>query len=61
MIKVRLEGLPDEVAAMTSWMRCCFIVVDESAPHANRPPSKFSRVYLTIKAESPPEEGKSEP
>lgn len=55
MVKIRIEGLPDEVVAIVAWMKACFVVVDESPIYRNRPPSQFVRVYLTIKAEQQPE------
>lgn len=55
MVKLRVEGLPEDVAATVAWLRACFVVVDESEVYPNRPPSKLVRQYVTIKAEPPPE------
>lgn len=55
MVKIRVEGLENEVAAIVAWMKACFVVVDESPVYRNRPPSQFVRVYITVKAEQMPE------
>lgn len=57
MVKLRIEGLPEEVAATVAWLRASFVVLEESAPYPNRGASKFVRVYVTIKSEAPPEAG----
>ena len=54
MVKIRLEGLPEEVESALQWLRVCFVVLEESAPYPNRPPSKFVRMYVSVKAEPPP-------
>lgn len=57
MVKLRVEGLPEDVAATVQWLRASFVVVDESPAYPNRAPSKLIRKYITIKAEPPPERG----
>lgn len=47
MIKIRLEGLPDEVQATLDTMRELYVIHSVSKPYANRN-SNYVRVYLEI-------------
>lgn len=49
MVKMRLQGLPDEIALLIKKMREMeFRILEESEPYANRGKSEFVRVYLTV-------------
>ena len=58
MVKMRLEGLPQDVERALQSIRMCFHVLEESTPYPNRPPSKFVRVYVSVAADPPQEENK---
>ena len=46
MVKVRLQGLPDEVAEIADAMEAVGCVLERSEPYANRGSSRYVRVYL---------------
>lgn len=46
MVKVRLQGLPDEVAEIADAMEVVGCVLERSEPYANRSSSRYVRVYL---------------
>ncbi|WP_156779596.1 hypothetical protein [Desulforamulus reducens] len=49
MVKIRLQGLLDEIAFLIKEMReKGFQILEESEPYANRGNSEFVRVYLTV-------------
>lgn len=47
MVKVRLQGLPDEVKEAAQKMRECFNVLEESSDYQNRN-SQYVRVYMDV-------------
>ncbi len=49
-VKLRVEGLPEDVEAALRSIRMCFVVVEESQAYPNRN-SKLVRVYVTVKSE----------
>ena len=51
MIKIRIQGLPDEVAEFADALEAIGCVLERSAPYANRGGSRYVRVY--IEAEKP--------
>lgn len=48
MIKLRVEGLPEEVDAFTEGLEPYCDVFSKSEPYANRGKSKYVRVYMEI-------------
>ena len=48
MVKVRLMGLPDEVADLADAMESAGVVLERSEPRANRRGSAYVRVYLDV-------------
>ena len=46
MVKVRLQGLPDEVAEIADAMEAVGCVLERSEPYPNRGTSRYVRVYL---------------
>lgn len=46
MIKVRVEGLPEEVEAFVAELETYCEVLSKSAPYSNRGQSRYVRVYL---------------
>lgn len=50
MIKLRVQGLPDEVKAFSQQMRTSFRVLEESSSYPNRN-SEYVRVYMDIEVE----------
>ena len=46
MVKVRLQGLPDEVKEVADAMEAVGCVLERSEPYANRGSSRYVRVYL---------------
>lgn len=48
-VKLRLEGLPQDVATMAALLRETGCVVEESLDYPNRGVSKFVRRYVTVK------------
>lgn len=55
MIKLRLNGLPDDVEALNQVLRDSdqVIVLDESDDYANRGKSLLVRRYVTVKLKQP--------
>jgi hypothetical protein len=51
MLKIRIQGLPDEVAEFADALEAIGCVLERSAPYANRGGSRYVRVY--IEAEKP--------
>jgi hypothetical protein len=49
MIKVRLQGLPDEIERFVDDFKLNYEVLEVSDPYKNRN-SEFVRVYVTIKS-----------
>lgn len=50
MIKIRLQGLPDEVAEFADTLERTGCVLERSEPYANRGPSRYFRVYIDAEA-----------
>lgn len=50
MIKMRLQGLPDEIEKLVEDLKTKYDVLEVSDSYANRGDSKFVRVYVTIKS-----------
>jgi len=48
-VKMRLEGLPQDVETVARLLRETGCVVEESANYPNRGASKFVRRYVTVK------------
>jgi hypothetical protein len=48
-VKMRLEGLPVDVATVATLLRETGCVVEESPDYPNRGASKFVRRYVTVK------------
>lgn len=46
MVRVRLEGLPDEVQRIADAMQAAGCVLERSREYANRGGSRYVRVYL---------------
>jgi hypothetical protein len=46
VITIRLEGLPDDVAAAVEQIGATFDLLETSQVYYNRPPSKLVRQYL---------------
>ena len=46
MVKVRLQGLPDEVKEIADAMEAVWCVLERSVPYPNRGTSRYVRVYL---------------
>jgi len=55
MIKLRAQGLPDEVAAMVDWLECApgVRILDSSGPYLNRAPSEYVRQYVEVELTRP--------
>ncbi len=54
-IKIRLQGLPDDVAAVADRLHGFVEVLEESEDYPNRGDSQFIRRYLTVRLpEIPP-------
>ena len=51
MIKIRVQGLPDEVAEFADALEAAGCVLERSEPYVNRGASRYVRVY--IDAEKP--------
>lgn len=49
MIKIRLQGLPEEIERFIEDFKGKYEVLEVSEPYENRGESKFVRVYVTIK------------
>lgn len=47
MVKVRLQGLPDEVQSLVKSLKQHYTVLQESAPYPNRN-SEYVRVYIDL-------------
>ena len=50
MVKIRLQGLPDEVAAVADALEATGCVLERSEPYANRGSSRYVRVYIEAEA-----------
>jgi len=48
-VKIRLEGLPQDVATMAALLRETGCVIEESPDYPNRGAAKFVRRYITVK------------
>ena len=48
MLKVRVQGLPEEVADFADAMERAGVVMERSEPYANRGASRYVRVYLEV-------------
>lgn len=46
MIKIRIQGLPEEVAEFADALQATGCVVERSQPYANRGQSRYVRVYI---------------
>ena len=46
MIKIRVQGLPDEVAEFADALEATGCVLERSEPYANRGASRYVRVYI---------------
>lgn len=46
MLKIRIQGLPDEVAEFADALEATGCVLERSAPYANRGGSRYVRVYI---------------
>lgn len=46
MIKIRVQGLPDEVAEFADALEAAGCVLERSEPYANRGGSRYVRVYI---------------
>lgn len=55
MVKVRLQGLPDEVATIAEAMEAVGCVMERSKPYANRGSSRYVRVYMDCTMPEEPE------
>ena len=60
-MKVRIEGLPDEVDALAALLRTRLEVVEESRDYPNRGDSRQVRRYLDIRTPARPDEGAPRP
>jgi hypothetical protein len=49
MIKMRLEGLPEDIQKLVEDLKKKYEVLDVSKPYENRGTSKFVRVYVSVK------------
>lgn len=54
-VKIRIQGLPDDVAKTAVALRALMHVLEESNDYANRGTSEFVRRYLTVIPEPPKE------
>lgn len=52
LVKIRIEGHPENVNALSALIRAVANVADESKDYPNRPPSEGVRRYLTVIIES---------
>lgn len=50
MVKIRLQGLPEEVAAIADALEATGCVLERSEPYANRGSSRYVRVYIEAEA-----------
>lgn len=50
MVKIRLQGLPEEVAAIADALERTGCVLERSEPYANRGNSRYVRVYIDAEA-----------
>lgn len=50
MIKIRLQGLPDEVAEFADALERTGCVLERSVEYANRGGSRYVRVYIDAEA-----------
>lgn len=48
MVKIRLEGLLDDIKEATEKLRKVFRILNESAPYANRGKSAYCRTYIDL-------------
>ena len=61
MIKLRVQGLPEEVAAFGDALDRAGMVLDRSGQYANRGRSKYVREYLEIEVPISDGEGEIRP
>ena len=55
MIKVRLEGMPEELEDFLAGFRPAYKILNESSSYPNRGKSKYVRIYLDVEQYSPAE------
>ena len=48
MLKIRIEGTPEEIEEFLAGFRPQYKILNESAPYANRGKSAYVRVYLDV-------------
>lgn len=48
MIKIRIQGLPDEVAEFADALQATGYIVERSKPYPNRGASQYVRVYIDL-------------
>lgn len=53
MLKVRVQGLPDEVRDFGDALENAGLVLDRSRQYANRGASRYVREYLDVEAPKP--------
>ena len=54
MVRVRIEGLPEDVEKAQEYLsKCCNVVSASDKQYRNRAPSKDVRVYMTVKIPEP--------
>lgn len=46
MLKIRIQGLPEEVAEFADSLEAAGCVLERSEPYANRGASRYVRVYI---------------
>lgn len=46
MLKIRIQGLPEEVAEFADALEAAGCVLERSEPYANRGGSRYVRVYI---------------
>ena len=46
MLKIRIQGLPEEVAEFADALEATGCVLERSEPYANRGASRYVRVYI---------------
>ncbi len=52
MLKIRVQGLPDEVRAFCDAAEASGAVLERSGEYANRGDSRYMRVYLDLDAQA---------
>ena len=48
MLKIRVQGLPEEVAEFSDALEAAGCVLERSEPYANRGGSRYVRVYIDV-------------